>query len=285
MTVEKWDDGRQIPITGTVGWQVTSDKPDLQGNVWNRTDTHLHGLEWVDSAVTPVDGSGITKWDDDKILGSYPTTTTGYLADVVGSRKITVTVTVDGEPPATASFTFGKGPLWAFSKTGTSGQLWATMPTDNTSGGFQDPTNSFLAEEVCDGTVNNENVKVNTNFASGIDDIGIDGNRLTGWSDEEKILTGSYTVRYVKTSRMAKTEQLLAVSVYTNNSWSYPKVQRKGAAAAAGWSLGVQNIAWTGEVYYANNSYFVAMAVFLDDGYVDWYPVYHDITAVCRSFQ
>jgi hypothetical protein len=85
-------------------------------------------------------------------------------------------------------------------------------------------------------------------------------------------------VRYVETSRMPKSEQLVRVSAYHSSS----APNSKGAAEAAGWfHFRGTNTALTGEVFFHGNI-FVVVAVFLDSGFANWSSVDSDVSmAVC----
>jgi hypothetical protein len=91
--------------------------------------------------------------------------------------------------------------------------------------------------------------------------------------------TTGYLYRYAENSKLPKAEQLLSVAAYIG---SYNAgVPRKGAALAAGWSLGNQNYAWTGEVDYDDGG-FNAVLVEFDGSYVGWDYVGADTpAAVC----
>jgi hypothetical protein len=116
MTVKRYVNDVEQPVTGNVSWEVDSEITGLStgtDGVWRRDKNALNGLMWVDDAtyVVPSDGS----WHLDEIEGQAPDNkTTVYLADIVGSRKITVTVTADGITSPETTFTFGAGPLSVF---------------------------------------------------------------------------------------------------------------------------------------------------------------------------
>ena len=65
---------------------------------------------------------------------------------------------------------------------------------------------------------------------------------------------------------MPKAEQLLPVAAYSASYAAVP--ERKGAALAAGWSLGNYNYAWAGGVDFGAT--FHAVLVNLDSGDVHW---------------
>jgi hypothetical protein len=283
---------------GNVVWTVTSQtsglSSDAQG-VWKRAVDAKNGLIWLVSATDSVNGA--TDWSADAIQGMAPTDVTAYLADIVGSRTITVTVADNSDRSGGQTFTFGPGPLSAFSKTGANGRLgiqWAEYSSlaeysswDDTispaAAPFQDSGNSFPAATFCGGSVN-RNVTTDPS-GSGPSSSGFSPN-AGDWSAEYMPPgTAGYLERYALSSRLAKAEQLLAVAVYNGlHNASGAAAGRKGAALAAGWSLGRYNFAWTGEVGFCGDDFyvFVAVIVNLDSGTVSWtgvdfaYPV-----AVC----
>jgi hypothetical protein len=257
---------------------------------------------WVAAADTNLKDVGIPYWNDDKVEGTALTSDTAFLADVVGSRTIKVKATLDsadgGGDVTSEAFTFGDGPLSVFTKTGVNGPVgriqWATHQRSMTGGGtsnfFQDSGNSFPAAEFCTGRKDSVNRNVTTDSAgSGPNSSGFTPN-AEDWSEEyipPGITTTITMKRYALSSKLAKAEQLLRVSVY--HSTNAPK--SKSAAIAAGWSIGLgsSNIAWTGEVdyYYGyyngeNKDNFFAVAVGLNTGDVDRFSVnYNGGAAVC----
>jgi hypothetical protein len=293
MTVMRRKGGVETELgsTETVTWtSVTSSNSGLSTGttgVWKRAAGALNGLTWGTAADTTSYSSGNSSWATDAIAGtaqsgSGTATHTASLTDVVGSRTITVKVSVGGETSSGDSFTFGKGPLSVFGIVGTTGIKWAekwqniaSYPTN----GFQDPTNDFpAAAAVCGGTVNN-NVTVNGTYAS--DNAGFDIVSGDGWSSGQWV-TGSSNgyARYAETSKLSNTVQLLAVAAYSS---SYPYVsERKGAAWAAGWSFSSSYYVWTGEVSFSANIGFIAVVVDLDNGDTySYYVAYDDVVAVC----
>jgi hypothetical protein len=282
------DSSETVTWTGSVTSSISGLSTGTNG-VWKRNVADVVGLTWGSTA------DGTTTWTTDQIAGNAPSgsgsaTHTASLTDVVGSRTITVKVTVAGETSSGSSFTFGKGPLSVFSKTGANGSgggiKWATYYNSVNGGGtpesFQGSSNSFpAATTFCGGSVNRN---VTTDSAgSGPNSSGFTPN-AGGWSGEYMPpgIT-NYKERYALSSKLPKAAQLLAVAAYNN---SYTAVgERKGAALAAGWSLGSYNYAWTGEVDYDDSNYgynFVAVVVNLDYGYVYWYNVGYDgPVAVC----
>jgi hypothetical protein len=263
MTVKKYVNGVEDTTwtpDGNVTWTVTSNVSglyvDAANGVWKRGVAARNGLIWVASATESVDGA--TDWSTDEIKvsstqGSAPTGATAFLADIVGSRTITVTAEDNSDSTGAQTFTFGAGPLSVFSKTGTGDIKWADNASNNQSGGFQDQTNAFPAAAFCGGTVNND-VAVTGTYTDA--NAGFNVNSGGGWSSSGHQATGySAYSRYAETSRLATTDQLLAVSVY-NASYN-SVVQRKGAAPAAGWfPFGSNNFAWTGEVYFTGSDFY-----------------------------
>jgi hypothetical protein len=271
MTVMRLVNGVETALGSgeTVAWMVTSNISGLSTGgegVWKRAANDVVGLTWGSAA------NGTTTWTSGQIAGTAPSgsgtaTHTASLTDVVGSRTITVTVTVGAETSAGDAFTFGQGPLSAFSRTGANGVRWSTNAGDNISGGFQDPANTFPAAAFCGGSVNRD---VTTTGSSGPSSAGFDPGASGGWSTAYLPFSGAgYMDRYAENSRLAKAEQLLAVAAY-NGAYN-SSVSRKGAALAAGWSLGGYNYAWTGEVDFVGDFY--AVGVVLDYGSVGWVSV------------
>jgi hypothetical protein len=263
----------------TVTWTtVTSNISGLYidptNGVWKRAANALNGLSWGTAAHSGTGGydQDSNSWNTDAIMGTAPSgsgsaTHAASLTDVVGSRTITVTVTV-GTETSTDVFTFGQGPLSVFSKTGANGGsdvMWALQYTNHTVTGFQASGNTFPAASFCGGTVNNQDI---TNLTSaGLSSAGFDPGASGGWLDAEwplgLELATQQIFRHALNSKLPKTEQLLAVAVY-NTSFNNT-VPRKGAALAAGWSLGSRNYAWTGEVNFDGN-FFNAVDVVLNHG-------------------
>jgi hypothetical protein len=290
MTVKKYVNGvvdTSWTPNGNVTWTVTSAVSGLSTGaegVWKRAANAKNGLMWVGSASDSVNGA--TNWSADEIKGTAPTGVTAYLADVVGSRTITVTVADSSESSSAQTFTFGAGPLSAFSKTGANsdgGIKWAEYHNlDNNvspaANSFQGSGNSFPAAAFCGGSVNRS---VANTGSSGPSRAGFTPN-AGDWSGEYTPPGVGYMVRYALSSRLAKTEQLLAVAVY-NGSYNTTgnAAGRKGASLAAGWSLGGYNHAWTGEVD-GNGGGFGAVVVRLGNGDVLWpYVDYGNAAAVC----
>jgi hypothetical protein len=236
--------------------------------VWTRDAGAKNGLMWVGSPSTSVDGT--TDWSADTVTGTASTGTTAWLADIVGSRTVTITASDGNETSEPASFTFGKGPLSVFSKTGT-GYVWATNAGNSTSNGFQSSGNAFPAAGFCRGSVKPHNEDIINVGPGSASFAGFDPGSSGGWSDAESVIGMTQRFRYAKDSKLAKEEQLLAVAAY-NGSHIYVQ-GRKGAALAAGWSLGTENRVWTGEVTVNNNSVFCSQSVDLDTGFVGWYIV------------
>jgi hypothetical protein len=295
MTVKKYVNGladTSWTPDGKVTWSVTSAVSGLSTGpegVWKRAVNAKNGLRWVPSATYSVVGATGWSADTDAIQGTAPTGVTAYLVDIVGSRTITVTVADNSESSGGQTFAFGSGPLSAFSKTGANGSgdiQWAEYSSsDNNSppaaASFQGSGNSFPAAAFCRGSVNR-----NVTTTEGSDSSSGFSSNAGDWSAEYMspyITVFGYMERYALSSRLAKAEQLLAVAVY-NGSYnaSGTAAGRKGAALAAGWSLGGSNFAWTGEVNF-NGDYFSAVVVYLNAGYVvDWDYVFSDApVAVC----
>jgi hypothetical protein len=160
MTVKKYvngvEDSAWVP-DGNVTWAVTSRIRGLSTGaegVWKRAANAQNGLTWVASASTSVDGT--TDWrKTDAIQGVAPNGATAFLADVVGSRTITVMVSDNRDSSAGGqTFTFGAGPLSEFRKTGTRGMEWSLDPAsrrmhlDSVRYAF----NTFPAASFCGGT-------------------------------------------------------------------------------------------------------------------------------------
>jgi hypothetical protein len=280
MTVKKYVNGAEVSWTpvGHVTWTVTSAVSGLttgSEGVWKRDAGAKNGLMWVSSASDSVNGT--TDWSADVIRGTAPTTATAYLADVVGSRTITVKVADDSDSSSGQdTFTFGKGPLSVFNKVGTSGVQWSpgylNGATDSTY--FQYPSQTFPAAAFCGGTVNN-NVTVNGTYTDS--NAGFDISSGGGWSSGHQVTgSGSGYVRYAETSKLANTDQLLAVAVF-NSSYNNTGLAagRKGAARAAGWPVN-SNWFWTGEVRSDGLS-FGARDVNLDNGNTNWHYVHSSV--------
>ncbi|MDR1165485.1 MAG: hypothetical protein LBO66_06365 [Deltaproteobacteria bacterium] len=195
------------------------------------------------------------------------------MTDVVGSRSITIQVTVNGVP-ATTTFVFGDGPLSVFSGVTSGNVRWATSSGDtafmnlNGNSGPDFPA----AVGTCGGSVANDAI-TGTN-------TGGQGNFTysSGW--ENGGTWGGYSTNYASTSKLPKVAQALAVAKYNGSHKS--GVQRKGAAYAAGWgSVLASTWVWTGEVDFSGGS-FDAWYVDLVDGNVDeLYVSLSDPVAVC----
>jgi hypothetical protein len=278
MTVKKYVNGLEDTTwtpDGKVTWTVTSAVSGLSSGaegVWKRAPEAKNGLIWLASAADSVDGA--TDWSEDAILGTAPTGATAYLADIVGSRTITVTVADNSDSSGGQTFSFGPGPLSTFSKTGANGSeglQWAEYFTSDNSpspaaASFQGSGNAFPPAAFCGGNVN-RNVTTNS-IGSKQYPAGFSPN-AGGWSAEYRPPDAhGYLERYALSSKLAKAEQLLAVAAYHE---SY-NASGKGAALAAGWSLGRCNCGWTGEAgFYGLN--FGAVAVDLDNGIGAWFLV------------
>jgi hypothetical protein len=291
MEVKRMVNGVETALTSsdTVTWAVTSNISGLStgtNGVWKRAANAKNGLTWGTAADTASYSNGNSSWGTDAIAGTAPSgsgtaTHTASLTDVVGSRTITVTVTVGGETSSGDSFTFGQGPLSAFSKTGANGSgggiRWSDSSANDTSYGFQSAGNTFPAAAFCGGSVNRD-VTVTGN--SGPSSAGFDPGASGGWS-AAYMPPGitAYLERYAENSKLPKAEQLLPVAAYNASYTAVP--ERKGAALAAGWSFGNYNYAWTGGVDI-DGSGFSAVSVGLDDGDVGWGNVDNgDPAAVC----
>jgi hypothetical protein len=257
---------------GNVIWNVTSivDGPGLSlgtDRAWQRDINARNGLIWVTSATDSVDGA--TDWSEDAIQGATPTGAAAWLADVGGSRTITVTVMDDSDSSGEQTFSFGAGPLSAFSIIGGYMTEWSpNHASDNTradSDSFQHAANTFPAASFCGGTVNND---VTTAGAAGASDAGFEPHS-DGWGppDYQVFPDGAYATRYATKSGMATTMQLLAVAGY-NASYnsSGDAAGRKGAASAADWPPGDF---WTGQVHFKDNS-FEVRTVSLSNGNTGW---------------
>jgi hypothetical protein len=274
---------------GKLTWSVTLAVNGLSSGpegVWKRAASAKNGLIWLAYATDSVDGA--TDWSADAILGAAPTGATAYLADVVGSRTITVRVADNSGSSVGQTFTFGPGPLSAFSKTwanGSGGIKWAEYwNSDNNASpaaaSFQGSGNSFPAAAFCGGSVNRE---VTTDpSASGPSSSGFSP-KTADWSAEYRPpgATGCLK-RYALSSRLAKAEQLLAVAAYNGSCNSSGNAAGgKGAALAAGWSSDGDRYVWSGEAGFDGNS-FKAVIVDLYDGCVGWGGVVHvNPVAVC----
>jgi hypothetical protein len=273
-----------------VTWSVTSSISGLStgaNGVWKRNTTALNGLSWGATADSTSYSSGFSSWSSNSIAGTAPPSTdhTVNLTDVVGSRTITVKVTVAGETSSGSSFTFGKGPLSVFTEFSTNGNtVWATTHNNND---FQALDNtdpgSFPAATFCKGSVKNN---VTATGPATSTDAGFTPND-GGWDPDARPSPDSGNAgRYANTSGMATGEQLLAVAVYNsgyNNSGK--AADRKGAAAAAGWLVNNAFVhSWTGEAayYYTGSWGFVAYRVMFDDGRTGWYWVDGGYSVVCR---
>jgi hypothetical protein len=226
---------------------------------------------WVATAATPVDGT--TNWSGNTIQGTLPTAATAYLADIVGSRTITVQAKADGEESKEVDFTFGDGPLSVFAKTST-GRAWSSAnhyQSDNNQPpvnpySFQYSGNSFPAAEFCSGlgTIDRA-VSTENSPQAGFEPWDPASPYWSLMREPRYQLSNSY-VRMAVQSKLPTAEQLLAVSAYSN---SYNgSVQNKGAAFAAGWPLDGSTIAWTGEALF--NGVFYAVFVRFGDGWVNW---------------
>jgi hypothetical protein len=271
MTVKRRVGGvvQNLDSSETVAWAVTSNI-SLSADVWKRAANALNGLTWGTAADATSYSSSRYSWATNAVAGTAPSGTgsathTASLTDVVGSRTITVTVTVGGETSSGDSFTFGRGPLSVFSKAGTSGIKWAEYGSDGSSGGFQDPNNSFPAAAFCGGRVSPYNQGVTTTGSS--DSANFTSGPSGGWSNEYPSTSKSaWMSRYAQYSKLPKMEQLLAVAAYDSRYSAVP--ERKGAAWAAGWTL---DRAWAGEVRF-NGATFVAANVVFQNGYYKIWP-------------
>jgi hypothetical protein len=191
-----------------------------------------------------------------------PTGATAWLADVVGSRAITVTVADDSDSSSGQdTFTFGDGLLSAFSKTGTGSIRGADKAEDIINipaNGFQDSANNFPAASVCGGTVNN-NVTVTGSASTSYAGF---APAPDGWGPLNYLaLPGdSYAVSYAASSKMATTMQLLPVARFDAGYNPGNAAGRKGAALAAGWP--VASIAFmTGELRFTGAAFNVKVTI------------------------
>jgi hypothetical protein len=209
---------------------------DPDTGVWKRAASAKNGLAWVASGSESIDG-GTAVWDSDTIKGTAPTGKTAYLADVVGSRTVTVKATVCGKDSSAATFTFGKGPLSVFSKTSAGALEWL---------GY---SNSYPAAEFCGGTVVGNVVITDTVSSTS---AGFDPSASGGWSNAYAIVPGWWLVRYAENSKLPKLEQLLAVGNSSGYS-GYSEILGKGASLAAGWVSDSRGYA-TGELAYTNGN-------------------------------
>jgi hypothetical protein len=227
---------------------------------------------------------GNTNWSADEIKrspavgGTDPKERTVFLADIVGSRTITVQAKAGVEESKEVDLTFGDGPLSVFAKTSTGGMAWSLAnQSDNNQPpvnpySFQYSGNSFPAAEFCSGpgTIDRA-VRTDTSPRAGFEPW---DSASAYWSLAQvtrSVFSSSYSdVRRAVQSKLPKAEQLLAVSAY---STSYNgSVQSKGAAFAAGWPLDNLTIAWTGEALFASDT-FNAVFVRFADGFVYLNPV------------
>jgi hypothetical protein len=157
-----------------------------------------------------------------------------------------------------------------FSKTGTDDVQWSPGYKNGTTStdAFQYASNTFPAASFCGGTVNN-NVNATGTYTD--TNAGFDIISGGGWSAGHQVTGGgSVYVRYAETSKLANTDQLLAVAVYNasyNNSGD--AAGRKGAALAADWPVNSYEF-WTGEVGSYGGSFFLARVVGLGDGGTYW---------------
>jgi hypothetical protein len=276
MTVKKYvsgvEDRAWVP-DGNVTWTVTSRIRGLSTGaegVWKRAANAKNGLTWVASASASVDGT--TDWrKTGAIRGAAPKGTTAFLADVVGSRTITVVVADKSDRSAGGqTFTFGAGPLSAFRKVGTRGMEWSRDPASRRKhlDSIRYAFNTFPAASFCGGTVNKDVTVTGKDTDA---NAGFTINSGGGWSSGRQVTEGGrvYSLRYAETSKLAKTDQLLAVAGYdASYNDSGDAKGRKGAALAAGWPIRSHfSYFWTGEVAFAGfMSNFVASVVGLLDG-------------------
>jgi hypothetical protein len=208
MTVKKYVNGVEQPLSGNVTWEVDSEITGLSTGtygVWRRDVSAKNGLVWVATDSTSVvgttsaDGTTTTDWNADEIKGTPPTGGTAYLADIVGSRKITVTVTVAGEN-LTDTHTFGAGPLSKFGRVNVDPQPVQSPQKGNKGANWDD------AYAFCNGKT--------SPFI---------GNHTpeNGWTPNT----------YVGGPNMPTPQEYQAVSPQTE----YSGTDSKGAALAAGW--------------------------------------------------
>jgi hypothetical protein len=254
----------------TVFWTILDVKNEARA--WNRGTAALNGLAWGDSRVCVN-----TKWGDTPIIGgrSIATSTgTVKLTDVVGERIVTLKAgtTVNGVPfSETIDVSFGKGPLSVFAKPPSSGGLpWATansIAIINHKNNFTADSTTFPAATFCGGTVHvgSSDITIGgrgpesytADFIPGIISGHWSYEDTVPWNYEDNCTNNYYSI----TSKLPSIAQLVAVSHYDGGF--HGKVDRKGAANAAGWPSG--NF-WTGEVFFSKGGYFHAIYVGLASG-------------------
>jgi hypothetical protein len=206
---------------------------------------------------------GTTNWSADTVKGTASTGTTAWLADIVGSRTVTITASDGSETSDPASFTFGKGPLSVFSRVSESGVQWATNYINNTTSGFQTATTP--AAFFCSGSNVNTAVTTKGNASSTSSGFNPDGGNSDWSNNEEKSFPYSSNLsRYAINSKLAQAKQLLKVA--GTGGYSADSASKK-AANAAGWSLSFGYV-WSGEVQFEHD--FLAPEVNLSNGTIYW---------------
>jgi hypothetical protein len=247
MTVKKYINGTEDTSFNPSGvtWEVNSSIDGLSvtdpssgygPGIWKRAASAKNGLAWVASDSESIDGA--TDWESDTIKGTTPDGKTAYLADIVGSRTVTVKATAGGKDSSAATFTFGKGPLSVFSKSNVG------------TGGYQlqwQNGSSYPAAESCGGTIVGDVVITGTVSSTS---AGFGPSASGGWSNAYDPGPGfGRLVRYAENSKLAKLGQMLAVGKY--DASRFPTILRKGAFEAAGWD----DVSYgTGELFFSDGS-------------------------------
>ncbi|MDR1043536.1 MAG: inverse autotransporter beta domain-containing protein [Candidatus Adiutrix sp.] len=261
------------PAPGDVRWQVTDLRfsggatPVWTPVWWKRLADAENGLYWGDSTailLDPETHTGANAVIKNSASSSY-TDATVELTDIVGSRSVTVSVSVSSSlsPDVSKSFAFGDGPLSAFTTDpdGGTGKAWALKSMFTDFGG-NNPID-FQAADAVGGSVNNSGFT----YIDSPPNCQVDSWPSPGWSDTGEIVSGYgpvvSSVHYSTTSKLPGTLQLLAVA----------KVSGKGAAFAANWpdgTLGGKNY-WSGEVFLEGfGGTFRARVVNLSNGAYSW---------------
>ncbi|MDR2827699.1 MAG: inverse autotransporter beta domain-containing protein [Candidatus Adiutrix intracellularis] len=288
--------GKIEDIIGNVVWNVKSVVMDNPSAPWwkrRKKPNSKNGLTWGEIA------DGTSTWGQGEDDGTYPVegtpskTSEVKLTDVVGSRSVTLEVSVPlGAETYTAEKTihFGDGPLSVFTKVETKLRAWA--PDNVSSGGppekqvpgtFQYKyTNAtfptrFPAVATCGGTTHND-VTTTSNWDEASFIPSNPNPSIGGWTKPYRPQGQTRSFRYSVGSNLPTTDQVLAVSVYSNKRNS--EVQRKGAAFAANWDW---QWYWTGEVAVGNDKDFGAVGITLADGETNWYMLFNEIMTVCIS--
>jgi hypothetical protein len=231
-----------LPITWSI-FSITNPGP---GTFWEHPSNYQNGLTWGPTA------DGTSAWaSNTQPEGTPPTGAVAQLTDVVGSRTVVVRAetTVAGVVyTRDLTVTYGNGPLSVFNGVKNLSIQFANEHNYIT---FPTGTTVFPAAAGCLGTVDPTTI---------VPTFGIGATYGAGWTTYTHPVTGVVSGQST-TSKLPTFEQLLAVASYsTLFSHDYP---RKGAAKAAGWTMGS---IFYGSVSYDNGSNFIFWSIIMSNG-------------------